>query len=199
MKKTFVLVAPLLCACLAGCNAKLDDPQKIVDKAIEAAGGEKYNHLDAEFDFRDKHYIAKRNNGAFSYERVFKDSLGTVHDYVTNEGFKREINGKPVAVPDTMATKYAASTNSVNYFALLPYGLNDAAVNKKFLGEAFINDTAYYKIQVTFSKEGAGRILRTNTSIGSTRRPFPWTILRTPLPRRTKPASGFGQRTIQGW
>ena len=156
MKKTYVLIAPLLCACLAGCNAKLDDPQKIVDKAIEAAGGEKYNHLDAEFDFRDKHYIAKRNNGAFSYERVFKDSLGTVHDYVTNEGFKREINGKPVAVPDTMATKYAASTNSVNYFALLPYGLNDAAVNKKFLSEAFINDTAYYKIQVTFSKEGGG-------------------------------------------
>jgi len=156
MKYSSLLFITFLSVSLSSCDSKLSDPQKIVDKAIDAAGGEKYNNLNAEFDFRDKHYIAKRNGGEFSYERVFKDSLGTIHDFVTNTGFKREINGEVVVVPDTMAAKYTSSTNSVNYFALLPYGLNDAAVTKKFLGETTINDTAYYKIQVTFSADGGG-------------------------------------------
>ncbi|MEQ8423439.1 MAG: DUF6503 family protein [Cyclobacteriaceae bacterium] len=150
----------LLIACaiaLMGCESKLSDPQLIVDKAIEAAGGDKYNNSTIEFDFRGRHYIAKHNGGSFSYERIFNDdSLGTVHDFVNNEGFKREINEDIAMVHDTMATKYASSTNSVNYFALLPYRLNDAAVNKKFLGETTINETAYYKVQVTFSADGGG-------------------------------------------
>lgn len=141
---------------LISCDSKLTDAQAIVDKAIEAAGGEKYNNLHAEFDFRDMHYIATRNGGSFSYERIFEDSLGSIHDFVTNEGFKREINGEVVMVHDTMAAKYTSSTNSVNYFALLPYGLNDAAVIKKYLGETSINDQSYYKVQVTFSSEGGG-------------------------------------------
>lgn len=156
MKNLSLITITILSFYLFSCDSKLNDPQKIVDKAINAAGGEKYNNLNAEFDFRDMHYAARRNGGAFSYERIFKDSLGTIHDFVTNEGFKREINGEMVMVHDTMATKYASSTNSVNYFVLLPYGLNDAAVNKKYLGETTINDQAYYKIQVTFSADGGG-------------------------------------------
>ncbi|GAB1444872.1 MAG: hypothetical protein KF860_15410 [Cyclobacteriaceae bacterium] len=156
MKYSSLLFITLLSVSLSSCDSKLNDPQKIVDKALETAGGKKYDNLNAEFDFRDKHYIAKRNGGAFSYERVFDDSLGTIHDFVTNDGFKREINGVVVVVPDTMAAKYTSSTNSVNYFALLPYGLNDAAVNKKYLGETTINSKSYYKIQVTFNANGGG-------------------------------------------
>ncbi|MEQ8364773.1 MAG: DUF6503 family protein [Cyclobacteriaceae bacterium] len=138
------------------CDSKLSDPQKIVDKAIEVGGGEKYNNLNAEFDFRNIHYVAKRDGGSFSYERILKDSIGTIHDFVTNEGFKREVNGEVTMLPDSMTALYTSSTNSVHYFALLPYGLNDAAVNKKYLGETTINDQAYYKIQVTFSADGGG-------------------------------------------
>lgn len=156
MKNLSLITITILSFYLFSCDSKLNDPQKIVDKAINAAGGEKYNNLNAEFDFRDMHYAARRNGGKFSYERIFKDSLGTIHDFVTNEGFKREINGEIAMVHDTMATKYTSSTNSVNYFVLLPYGLNDAAVNKKYLGETTINDQAYYKIQVTFSADGGG-------------------------------------------
>lgn len=156
MKNSSLIAITILSFYFFSCNSKLSDPQKIVDKAIEAAGGKKYNNLNAEFDFRDKHYIANRNGGSFSYERIFEDSLGTIHDFVTNEGFKREINGRVAMIPDTMAAKYTSSTNSVNYFALLPYGLNDAAVNKKYLGETTINDQAYYKIRVTFDADGGG-------------------------------------------
>lgn len=154
--KHFSLIMAVFSASLVSCETKLNDPQKIIDSAIEFAGGEKYNNLHAEFDFRDMHYVATRQGGSFSYERIFKDTLGTIHDYVTNEGFRREINNEAVVVHDTMATKYASSTNSVHYFALLPYGLNDDAVNKKFLGETTINNVPYYKIQVTFSSEGGG-------------------------------------------
>jgi len=156
MKNFSLIILTILCFSLFSCDSKLSDPQKIVDKAIDVAGGDKYNSLNAEFDFRKIHYVAKRNGGSFSYERIFEDSLGTIHDFVTNEGYKREINGEVAMVHDTMAAKYTSSTNSVNYFAMLPYGLNDAAVNKKYLGETSINDQDYYKIQVTFSAEGGG-------------------------------------------
>lgn len=150
------LFSLLLPTILISCDGKLSDPQAIVDKTIEVSGGAKYQKSVVEFDFRDRHYIARRDGGAFSYERIFEDTTGTVHDYVTNNGFRREINGEEVVVPDSMATKYTSSTNSVNYFALLPYGLNDPAVNKTFLGETEIEGKQYFKIKVTFSADGGG-------------------------------------------
>ena len=55
-----------------------------------------------------------------------------------------------------MAIKYSASVNSVHYFSVLPYGLNDKAVNKKLIGEERIKGKDYYKIEVTFSQKGGG-------------------------------------------
>lgn len=157
MRFTIYIFVIICGGVLTSCHSKLTDPQKIVDQAIEVAGGEKYLHSTIEYDFRDGHYIARRDGGSFSYERIFKDdSMRTIHDFVTNDGFKREINGEIALIHDTMATKYTSSTNSVNYFALLPYGLNDAAVNKKYLGETTINEANYYKIHVTFGAAGGG-------------------------------------------
>ncbi len=136
-----------------------NNPQSIIDKAIATAGGEKYLHSTIEFDFRGRHYIGSREVGKFSYERIFKnekDSTQTIHDVVSNDGFKRFINDTLTTVLDSMAVKYTSSVNSVLYFALLPYGLNDASVNKKFLGETTIDNKTYYKIEITFSQEGGG-------------------------------------------
>ena len=58
---------------------------------------------------------------------------------------------------DSIANVYANSVNSVHYFANLPYGLNDPAVNKEFLGEVAIKDKEYYKIKVTFDQKGGGK------------------------------------------
>lgn len=151
--KLFRLLPLLL---IVGCSS--NDPQKIVYKAIAVAGGDKHLSSTIEFDFRDRHYIAKRNGGVFSYERIFtepSDSNQRVHDYVTNDGFRREINQVEVAVPDSMKTKYAASVNSVLYFALLPYGLNDPSVRKKLLGETILDNKEYFKVEITF-QEGGG-------------------------------------------
>jgi hypothetical protein len=140
-------------------SCKNSDSQHIIDKAIEASGGEKYLHSTVEFDFRGRHYVGKREGGKFSYQRIFKndkDSTQTIHDFVSNEGFKREINEIIADVPDSMKVKYTSSVNSVLYFALLPYGLNDASVKKRFLGESMMDGKLYYKIEITFAQEGGG-------------------------------------------
>ncbi|MBA4054870.1 MAG: hypothetical protein C0490_09175, partial [Marivirga sp.] len=124
------------------------DPQNIIDKAIETAGGEKFLNSTISFDFRGRHYITRRKGGIFSHERVFKDSVSTIHDFLTNEGFHREVNGVKAVIPDSMAAKYTRSVNSTIYFALLPYGLNDPAVKKKFLGKTAFDSQPYFIVEV---------------------------------------------------
>lgn len=93
----------------------------------------------------------------YSYQRIFIDSANvTYHDYLGNNGFIRKINGQVTTLPDTTSAKYARSTNSVIYFALLPYGLNDAAVNKEFIGETILEGQPYRKVKITFGEEGGG-------------------------------------------
>jgi hypothetical protein len=89
-------------------------------------------------------------------ERHFKDSIFNVRDVLDNEGFSRYIDEEMLEIPDSIAVKYKASVNSVHYFSVLPYGLNDKAVLKKYLGEEAIKGETYYKIQVTFKQDGGG-------------------------------------------
>jgi hypothetical protein len=152
MKYFFFLVFVLM----MGCVDNTQDPQRIIDEAIDRAGGKKFEHSTIAFDFRNRHYITQRDGGIFSHQRIFKDSTNTVHDYLTNDGFHREVNDAPAAVPDTMAVKYTRSVNSTIYFALLPYGLNDSAVKKSFKGKTVIDDEPYYVLEITFAQEGGG-------------------------------------------
>jgi len=130
--------------------------QDIVDKTIMVSGGEKFKTSNISFDFRDIHYKANRNNGVYQYERFLNDSLGEIRDVLSNDGFKRYIDETQVAVVDSMAAKYTRSVNSVHYFSVLPFGLNDTAVIKELLGESSIKDKLYYKIKVSFKQEGGG-------------------------------------------
>jgi hypothetical protein len=143
-------------ALLYACTATPPDAQRIVDRAIETAGGKKYLNSTIEFDFRDRHYRAQRDNGLFSYERIFKEGENVVHDILSNDGFQRRINGSPAEVPDTMKTKYSASVNSVIYFALLPYALNDPSVIKTYLGETVVEGKDFHQVKVTFRNEAGG-------------------------------------------
>jgi len=142
---------------LTSCKKEIPlSAQDIVDKTIEVSGGDKYLNAEIDFDFRDKHYRSVREGGKFQYERQFQDSIGIIKDVFNNDGFQRFVNDTLTKIPDSMAVKYTSSVNSVHYFALLPYGLNDAAVNKSSLGEVSIKDKLYHKIKVTFSQEGGG-------------------------------------------
>lgn len=154
MKKFFnFCIATIL---ITSCNSNLTDPQKIIDKTIAASGGEKYFDAIIEFDFRDRHYVSTRKGGLYTYERITKDSLNTTHDFLSNDGFRREVNGVAVEVVDSMKVKYTSSVNSVVYFALLPYGLNDASVKKEFLGETQLEGKDQYMVEISFGEEGGG-------------------------------------------
>ncbi len=132
------------------------DAKNIVDKAIEVSGGETYSNSIISFDFRGRHYKATREQGVYQFERVITDSIRTIKDILFNDGFKRFINEEEIKVADSMVPRYSASVNSVHYFSVLPFGLNDAAVNKEYLGEVKIKGKTYYKIKVFFNQEGGG-------------------------------------------
>ena len=92
----------------------------------------------------------------FVFTRMFPDSLGGITDSLTNKGFTRTVSGQPVELTADEDSMYSNSVNSVIYFALLPYKLNDAAVNKTYLGQTSINGEPYHEIEVTFDQEGGG-------------------------------------------
>ncbi len=155
MKK--LITAFLLIAILVSCKQeKQVNAQDIINKAIEVSGGVKYEVSTISFDFRDKHYKAIRNNGMYQYERHFNDSINKIKDLLSNNEFQRFVNNELIEVADTMATRYSSSINSVHYFVALPYGLNDAAVNKTYLEDVKIKNKNYHKIKVTFSQDGGG-------------------------------------------
>lgn len=139
-------------------SPKADLAQDIVDKCIEKHGGAAFNELKLAFDFRDRHYQGERNNGTFTYERFFTQEDGTVlHDILNNEKLTRKVNGEGVSLSAKDSAAYANSVNSVFYFALLPYFLNDPAVRKTYLGETTLKGQPYHKVKVTFRQEGGGK------------------------------------------
>lgn len=130
--------------------------QEIVDMAIEVSGGELYKNHSTGFAFRDKTYHSKNENGKIVLDRISVTDSVTIRDVKNGNDYERYFNDSLVAVPDSMAVRYANSVNSVHYFARLPYGLNDGAVNKELLGKETIGGKEYYKIKVTFDQKGGG-------------------------------------------
>ncbi|WP_192825379.1 DUF6503 family protein [Rufibacter sp. LB8] len=66
------------------------------------------------------------------------------------------MNGKRIELPEDKKLAYSNSINSVIYFAFLPFGLNDASVQKQYLGQAMVKNVLFHKIKVTFNQEGGG-------------------------------------------
>lgn len=128
----------------------------IINTSIELSGGKIVENATIKFNFRDKQYKAIRQLGNFKLGRHFINENDTVTDWLSNTGFERIINSKAVKVADSMVSRYAASVNSVHYFSVLPYGLNDEAVNKSYIDKVKIKGKTYHKIKITFNEDGGG-------------------------------------------
>jgi hypothetical protein len=154
--KNIIFVLSIISILVSCKQENQPNAQDIINKAIEVSGGIKYETSTISFDFRDKHYKAIRNNGIYQYERHFIDSINKIKDVLSNNGFQRFVNDELIEVADSMVPRYSRSVNSVHYFSVLPFGLNDSAVNKTLIGEVSINEETYYKIEVAFNQDGGG-------------------------------------------
>lgn len=131
--------------------------QKIVDQAIASAGGETIANSSIHFKFRDYYYRATRTKNLRTLERCTDKECQVQQDVLNENGeFIRFRESELITVPDSMKTRYGNSINSVHYFSVLPYGLNDPAVKKTFLDETTVKNQPYYRIKVSFKQEGGG-------------------------------------------
>ncbi len=155
-----MLFAAFLAACTnpesSVSSEPMDEATQVVYDAIEKSGGSIYENMELSFDFRDRSYEGFHKDGLYEYVRITQDSIGEIYDVLNNDGYYRTINGDRVEVIDSMAGKYQRSVNSVFYFALLPDGLLDPAVQREHLGMKEIKGKNYHKIRVTFEQEGGG-------------------------------------------
>lgn len=130
--------------------------QEIVDRSIEISGGERYKTSDISFKFRDMRYASEWKGGGRILKRSKKTDSMEMVDIRTNQDFTRLVDDRVVSLNDSLANLYANSVNSVHYFANLPYGLNDPAVNKELLGVTTIKDRKFYKVKISFDQKGGG-------------------------------------------
>ena len=115
-----------------------------------------YKNAFYSFDFRGKTYSFKNQGSDFKYTVTYTKDNQTILDVLDNGEFTRTINQKEVPLEAKKSHRYKNGLNSVIYFTLLPYKLNDAAVIKEYRGETMIFDQPFDVVQVTFKQEGGG-------------------------------------------
>lgn len=155
MRYSFFLVFLLS---LYGCAEKSDalNAEQIIERSIAAQGGKILDNAKLSFDFRGKLFTATREDGAFSLERCSDLKCKDTVDMLTNSDITRTIDGNMVSLPDSLKTRIDNQVNSVHYFAILPYGLDNAVVKKELIDTVTVSGNPYYKIKVHFEEEGGG-------------------------------------------
>lgn len=150
----FILLSAL--AIISSCDVKEQamTADEVINKAIETHGGERYDNMLVEFDFRNRHFKAKIQNGQYVYERSFRSDEGWVRDIYQKDTFSRMINDRRVVLSGENRRSFQNGTNSVIYFALLPFHLDDPVINRQLMRSVKIKNEPYYKVEVTFGDGG---------------------------------------------
>lgn len=174
MKKTIIILC-ILVALVISCNEKkggtevaLKDDKivaekqfskadSLVNKTIEAHGGDLYNRADYSFVFRGKKYRFENDGSSFEYSSEEQKNDSLIKDVLINDRFERYINNNLQSLNKKDISKYSEALNSVIYFVTLPYKLQDASVNKKFIEEITIKEKQYDVVGVTFGQDGGGK------------------------------------------
>jgi hypothetical protein len=174
MKKHLVTLC-ILATLLLSCNKKRDTNQagikndttatgkqlskadSIVDRTIEAHGGKLYDNADYSFVFRGTKYRFQNNETTYAYSSEIQKGDSLIKNVMTPDKFERSVNSNLQALNKEKTSQYSEALNSVIYFAMLPYKLQDASVNRKFIEETTIKDKQYDVVGVTFGQDGGGR------------------------------------------
>ncbi len=144
--------------CIPGCRpANPPQAKEILFKARKVHGSEILNRATVRFVFRGKSFEVRRFDGFFLYKRRYTDSVGMVEEALSNTGITQFINGKPQVLDEKAKAKIETDLNSVVYFALLPFNLDDEAVRSQYLGQAEIQGEPYYKVGIRFTPSNGGK------------------------------------------
>ncbi len=135
---------------------KLSKSDSIINQAIIAHGGAKYENAHYSFIFRDKKFSFHNQGNQYTYTKTQTKNDTIIIDSLTNDSFKRTINGEEISLDEKTERRYSNGVNSVIYFATLPYKLKDKSVFKKYVGETKVKEKDYHIISVSFSEEGGG-------------------------------------------
>jgi len=131
--------------------------QDVIDQSISFHQMGGLDNASFSLTFRDIDYTYDNKNGKYEYTRTQTDSTGaTVIDRMDNNRLVRTIDGVEPEITEEKRAAYTRSVNSVVYFFRLPFGLNDPAVNKVYIGETDIKGKTYHEVKVTFAQEGGG-------------------------------------------
>ena len=142
-------------------NVKLQAPlskaDSIVNKAIKAHGGKLYENANFSFTFRKNKYSFKNKGSNYTYNVSGIDKEGNNFSDELKDGIvTHKIDTTIIRLSPEEYSKHLGALNSVIYFATLPYKLNDAAVNKKYMETTNIKGEFYHTIEVTFNKQDGG-------------------------------------------
>ena len=130
--------------------------QEVVDRAIELSGGDLFKEKKIKFSFRGIKFTVVQNDASYYYERILEQDGEEVKEILDNGLLTRHKNGEVIELTGGEAERIHEAVNSVPYFAMLPYKLNDGAVVKTYEGEVTIKGKQYHKIKITFEGEGSG-------------------------------------------
>ncbi|WP_323756998.1 DUF6503 family protein [Roseivirga sp.] len=153
-----VCLALVLVMASSSCSVNEPTAQQILDTAIQKHGYKSSEALEIQFDFRGDHYNARISDKGDVYKRISHEDGNELEDILTSNTFIRRVNQKEVKVKeDSLSNILAGDTRSVVYFALLPYGANREAMSKHLMPSIKIKDESYYKVEVTYGKNGGGK------------------------------------------
>ncbi|MGB0862039.1 MAG: DUF6503 family protein, partial [Saprospiraceae bacterium] len=151
-----ILTTWIACSTPTPEEAILSKEAKIIQATIQAHGGKNYDKAAFSFDFRNRSYSFKNNEGLFEYTMREEKEGQITADILTNDRFERKINGEIQNLSKEDVAKYSGSLTSVIYFVLLPYKLNDPAVMLADKGQATIKGEEYDVLEIRFKEEGGG-------------------------------------------
>lgn len=131
--------------------------EEIIQQAIQAHGGKKYDNAYYSFTFRKNKYTFQNNNDLYEYSVIRNKNGKITKEVVHNNGMTRHIDNVSISLSKDEQYKYSQGVNSVIYFATLPHKLKDKSVNKNYIGETSIKNKKYDIIEVSFDEEGGGK------------------------------------------
>ena len=149
-----LLIIITSCRSTKNINKSLSKVDLLVQNAISAHGGNKYNTAHYLFIFRDNTYTFKNNNDSYEYTVTSKKEGRSTLTILNNQGLSQK--GTDHALTEKQKKAATGSLNSVIYFATLPHKLNDAAVNKKYIGSTVIKNKTYEIVEISFTEDGGG-------------------------------------------